>query len=44
MNPLYMDYMRELHNAHERIKHLEIENTKLVVERDTLRYVLYRIP
>ena len=32
-----MDYMRKMHNAHERIKQLEIENTKLVTERDTLR-------
>ena len=31
--------MRELHIAHERIKQLEIENTKLVVERNTLRYI-----
>lgn len=32
-----MDYMREIHNTRERIKQLEIENAKLVTERDTLR-------
>lgn len=28
---------RDLHAAHEHIKRLEIENAKLVTERDTLR-------
>jgi hypothetical protein len=31
--------MHELHIAHERIKLLEFENTKLTVERDMLRYI-----
>jgi hypothetical protein len=31
--------MHELRIAHERITLLEIENMKLTVERDTLRYI-----
>jgi hypothetical protein len=39
INPLHVDYMHELRIAHERITLLEIENMKLTVERDTLRYI-----
>ena len=33
-SPLYMDYMCEIQMAHEQIKELELENAKLVTERD----------
>ena len=36
-----MDCMRELHSLRERVRILELENTRVVVERDTLRYVYF---
>ena len=36
-----MDCMRELYTTRERVRKLEIENIKLMAERDTLRYVLH---